>query len=59
MSWHRSDACIFSRRGPSRSPLGHLAESYAHAAETCTGNGRPSDVEMSGALLVQNSSTKH
>ena len=28
-TWHRSDVCIFSRRGPSRSILDHLAKIHA------------------------------
>ena len=43
--WHRSDVCIFSRRGPSRSISDHLAKKYTHEIEKCTGNGRPSDGE--------------
>eukprot|EP00959_Pyramimonas_sp_CCMP1952_P300615 6287933-Pyramimonas_sp.AAC.1 len=39
---HRLDVCFFSRRGPSRSILDHLANKNTHETEKNTGNGRPS-----------------
>ena len=46
-TWHRSDVCMFSRRGPSRSIFGSSCEKYAHEVEKYIGNGRPSDGEIS------------